>query len=168
MNEAKATIKPQMRWQWTEQFIPDGTLVVMNIWWVSAERVVSGSFKNSHFRSMSRDVQDPEYFNPDRHLETDVPKPHEYIYGCGRRWECLSQPDDQMRPLKTCPIQCRICPGRFFADNLIFLMTSNILAHFNIAQTSTCRPNLANPSHVQFSRGLTRYISYIAMRHRYW
>ncbi|KAF9881452.1 cytochrome p450 oxidoreductase [Colletotrichum karsti] len=61
---------------------------------------------------------DPEEFRPERHLESENHQPEtdprKFVFGFGRR----------------------ICPGRIFADNALFLTFSQSLAVFNIRKKS--------------------------------
>ncbi|KAF1976591.1 cytochrome P450 [Bimuria novae-zelandiae CBS 107.79] len=61
---------------------------------------------------------DPMTFNPDRFLETAThkpePDPRNYIFGYGRR----------------------ICPGRYVADNALFITIAQSLAVFNVTPTA--------------------------------
>ncbi|KAH9918271.1 cytochrome P450 [Fomitopsis serialis] len=61
------------------------------------------------------DEEDHTAFLPERFLRTDLPTdPSEYVFGFGRR----------------------ICPGRYLADNSLFLLISNTLALFDILPPS--------------------------------
>jgi len=66
--------------------------------------------------AMSRNEKDygpnPDAFRPERYLESDVRDPSTYIFGFGRR----------------------ICPGRFMAENTIFIAMSCILQVFSIGR----------------------------------
>ncbi|KZT25794.1 cytochrome P450 [Neolentinus lepideus HHB14362 ss-1] len=56
---------------------------------------------------------DPEEFIPERFLDEDVPTPDpaSWVFGFGRR----------------------VCPGRFLAENSVFVIVANILAAFDIS-----------------------------------
>ncbi|KAI1386111.1 putative cytochrome P450 oxidoreductase OrdA-like protein [Hypoxylon trugodes] len=69
-----------------------------------------------HFTHDSNVYHDPMSFKPERFLATDgrepEPDPHAFVFGFGRR----------------------ICPGRYLADNALFLNISQSLATFNISK----------------------------------
>ena len=65
--------------------------------------------------------------------------PHQYAYGHGRRsvflaWShfviTFSNGGPSTTPLRS--THCRICPGRFFADETLALMCASVLHLFNI------------------------------------
>lgn len=72
--------------------------------------------KTDNSRSFTHDpsvYHDPSTFNPSRFLgENPEPDPRELAYGFGRR----------------------ICPGRLFADNFLFLTIAQTLAVFSISE----------------------------------
>lgn len=74
---------------------------------------------------------DPMTFNPDRFLETPThkpePDPRNFIFGYGRR----------------------ICPGRYVADNALFITIAQSLAVFDISPTSP-----SNVPEVRFEPGI--------------
>ncbi|KAJ7152703.1 cytochrome P450 [Mycena crocata] len=75
-------------------FIPKNTAVMPNLW------------------GISREVDDPYTFNPDRFLvENPPPDPFDYVFGLGRR----------------------ICVGNHIAEASIFAMSTAILYAFNLA-----------------------------------
>ncbi|KAK7685273.1 hypothetical protein QCA50_011636 [Cerrena zonata] len=88
-------------------------------------------FPNAY--AISREVEDPECFIPERFLDTENPaqNPYEYMFGYGRR----------------------ICPGRYLAENFLFLFAANTLAFFDIKEPSQddLRNGLAHPADVKFS-----------------
>lgn len=81
---------------------------------------------------------DPGLFKPERFLTTDgkldpaVPHPSE-VFGYGRR----------------------ICAGRYFAHDELFLAIANILATFNIERPKDDSGNVIEDS-IEFTGGLTR------------
>ncbi|KAG1717490.1 cytochrome P450 [Suillus lakei] len=89
-------------------YIPKGTIVMPNVW------------------SLSRDQDsgiDPETFSPERFLETHVKKtaidPYSYAFGFGRSL------------LTSAPM---MCPGRFLADNSVFMLVTNMVATVRISK----------------------------------
>lgn len=83
-------------------------------------------------RSILRDetrYADPDTFNPLRfltasgELDASVPDPVE-MYGYGRR----------------------LCPGRYYADDLMFLATANILAAFVVEKPRDANGDILEPS----------------------
>ncbi|KIJ26834.1 hypothetical protein M422DRAFT_191689 [Sphaerobolus stellatus SS14] len=101
-------------------FIPKGTLVVSSIWYINplslAFRLV---FSNSHYRTMLHDptvYPDPFEFKPERFIKDgkfnhDVLDPYEVLFGHGRR----------------------VCPGRHFAKDTLFITAASIFAALNIS-----------------------------------
>ncbi|KAK7452187.1 hypothetical protein VKT23_012290 [Stygiomarasmius scandens] len=107
-----AVIKETMRWHppvplsiprrttqddtFNGYFIPKNTVVIPNLW------------------AISRQVENPEQFNPDRFLNKEnlesVPDPSEWVFGAGRR----------------------ICPGRYLAENSLITIITGILSVFDI------------------------------------
>lgn len=73
-------------------------------------------------------------FRPERHLETPThkaePDPRNYIFGYGRR----------------------ICPGRFVADNALFITIAQSLAVFNIEKIVDENGKIVEPE-VKFEPG---------------
>ncbi|KAF5640841.1 oxidoreductase [Fusarium sp. NRRL 52700] len=75
---------------------------------------------------------DPLSFDPDRFLGTrDEPDPANEMFGYGRR----------------------ICPGRFIADDTLFITISRLLATFNITRAIDEQGNELNPK-IEISPGL--------------
>ncbi|KAI6042938.1 cytochrome P450 [Pisolithus marmoratus] len=92
--------------------IPKGCIVIFNAW------------------AMSRDCPDPERFDPSRHLTADGQlTPHAkqnnaLFFGFGRRYVLtLGTPING-----EIEVFCRICPGRFFADNALWAAAAMILS----------------------------------------
>ena len=98
-------------------------------------------------RAMSRDPEhypDPEHFNPDRfllegQLNPNIRDPESFVFGFGRRrvpfdlYSCPYPP--------TLALSFRICPGRHFADDEVWLMAATVLACFNVTQRGDVRPS---------------------------
>jgi cytochrome P450 len=66
---------------------------------------------NFHFTHDPNVYPDPMVFRPERYLDTPAqPDPRQFVFGYGRR----------------------ICPGRYVADNALFLTIAQVLAVFDI------------------------------------
>jgi len=78
--------------------------------------IPKGSIVFSNIWAMSRNERDytpdPDAFRPERFLEADVRDPGQYVFGFGRR----------------------ICPGRYFAENSVFICMCYILQAFWIGK----------------------------------
>lgn len=103
-------------------------------------------------RTMSQDpaeFHDPEEFIPERFLEVDnhLPErdPRTFIFGFGRRCvPCLIY--CTLRYLKHRVVPRRICPGRDFAGNSMFLAIATSLAVFNIGRAKDEAGMVSEPS----------------------
>jgi cytochrome P450 len=80
-----------------------------------------------HFTHDPAVYPDPMGFQPDRFLETPThkpePDPRNYIFGYGRR----------------------ICPGRYVADNALFITIAQTLAVFNVDKFVNGRGKIVEP-----------------------
>ncbi|KAI0070605.1 cytochrome P450 [Panus rudis PR-1116 ss-1] len=98
--------------------IPSGTVIFPNVW------------------AISRSVDKPEEFLPERFLTIDPPlDPSDYIFGFGRR----------------------VCPGKYFAESFIPIIMANILLYYNIREPSTLSDGLVGPRDVKYTTSLVRY-----------
>ena len=128
-----AMVKESLRWQpvtplgivhmatkadeYNGYYIPKGTAIIGNVWWVRLPRLVR-SFIQVHLRSILHDPEiykDPLVYSPDRFLkdgkiDPTVRDPAVAAFGFGRR----------------------ICPGRFLAENSLFILICHILTVYNI------------------------------------
>jgi cytochrome P450 len=96
--------------------LPKGSIVIPNIWCVSNLPKNAMSSGSPSFRAMSRDsrtYKNPHEFDPTRFLG-DHPEqdPREFIFGFGRR----------------------ICPGRLYANNSMFLLMAISLATLKVSK----------------------------------
>lgn len=101
---------------WDGFRIPKGSLIMPNIWSVLQEMRVGGKRLTIN-RALTHDPEtydSPMSFNPERFIASDdsAPEtdPHGIVFGFGRR----------------------ICPGRFLADNTLYLSVAQSLAVFKI------------------------------------
>jgi len=85
-----------------------------------------GSIVSPNIWAMSRDERDyapdPEVFRPERYLEANLRDPSQYVFGFGRR----------------------ICPGRYLANNTLFIAISAILQLFSVAKEIPFEPHWEN------------------------
>ncbi|KAK1227302.1 hypothetical protein PQX77_009719 [Marasmius sp. AFHP31] len=124
-------------------FIPAGTTIVANAWAVLHDEKFYG--------------QNPLEFNPDRFMNSDgkaPPSPELFAFGFGRR---------PPGPNITCKphILNRVCPGRYFALNTVYLAMSRLLASFTIARAIDDEGNEIIPK-ARFTEGAVRYIRLLA------
>jgi cytochrome P450 len=100
---------------WGEYFIPKGSLIMPNIWCDRPKR--SHRVDTDQSRAFTHDPEvykDPMEFRPERFLgEEPEEDPTSYVFGFGRR----------------------VCPGRFLADNTLYLSIAQSLAVFRIEGT---------------------------------
>jgi len=128
-----AMVKESLRWQlvtplavphvateadeYNGYYIPKGTIIIGNSWWVRLPPLAQ-SFIQVPLRSILHDPEiykDPFAYNPDRFLkdgeiDRTVQDPKVAAFGFGRR----------------------ICPGRFMAENSLFIFICHILAVYNV------------------------------------
>jgi len=85
-----------------------------------------GSIVSANVWAMSRDERDyapdPEIFRPDRYLEANPRDPSLYVFGFGRR----------------------ICPGRYMANNTLFIAISAVLQLFSMTKEVPFEPRWEN------------------------
>lgn len=88
---------------------------------------------------MSRDPEvytNPETFNPERFMGSDPEiDPRTFVFGFGRR----------------------ICPGRFFAENNLFLVCATLLATLNITRAHDSDGNDIVPLTIEYEGHITRH-----------
>ncbi|KAK7684552.1 hypothetical protein QCA50_012499 [Cerrena zonata] len=84
--------------------------------------------------ALSQTVDDPQKFDPERFLDEDnaTQSPYEYIFGFGRR----------------------VCPGRYIAENFLFLWTTNLLQFFNVQQPDRPVAGLKMPAETTFTTAM--------------
>jgi cytochrome P450 len=89
---------------------------------------------NWHFTHDPAVYPDPMAFKPERHLQTAThdsePDPRKFVFGYGRR----------------------ICPGRYVADNALFITIAQTLAVFDISKATDGNGNTIEPE-VKFEAG---------------
>lgn len=56
--------------------------------------------------------------------------------------------------------ECRICPGRFFADATIWLTVANVLAFFDIGPIADLESGKALPPDGSYHSGFTSLVAY--------
>ncbi|KAI0070192.1 cytochrome P450 [Panus rudis PR-1116 ss-1] len=127
----QAVVKEVMRWRisvpqglprevteddhYNGYFIPKGTVIFPNVW------------------AISRSVDQPEEYIPERFLAADPPlDPSEYIFGFGRR----------------------ACPGKHLAESFIPLLMANILLYYDIREPSSVPEGLVGPRDVKYSTNM--------------
>ncbi|KAJ6104104.1 hypothetical protein N7523_010424 [Penicillium sp. IBT 18751x] len=100
--------------------------------------IPKGSIILANIWAMMHDPEvypDPMAFQPERYLgETPAPDPHALVFGFGRR----------------------VCPGRFLADNTLFLSVAQSLAAFNISRARQGGAEITIP---QFEPGVISHAS---------
>lgn len=87
------------------------------------------------FRAMSGDptvYPEPEKFIPERFLAIDakVRSPDSYQFGFGRRYLVSLNPPNAFLTLSV--LNYRICPGRHFANEALYITVASVLHVFNI------------------------------------
>ncbi|KAI8994150.1 cytochrome P450 [Trametes punicea] len=93
-------------------FVPAGTVVIPNVWAITHD---PEAYDNPHEFM-------PERFIHDGKLDPTVRDPSAHVFGYGRR-----------RVVDACSqLYTAICPGRYFADDMLFLSIASILHVFNI------------------------------------
>ena len=114
---------------------------------------------NVHRRAMSYDENtypEPEVFRPERYLnltktEMDAIDPRNFVFGFGRRCaEFCYSPEAALKLSFD-----RICPGRWLADDNVFLLTSRIISTMNISKAKNEKGEQITPG-LEFTSGLTR------------
>ncbi|KAI0697627.1 cytochrome P450 [Cerioporus squamosus] len=100
-------------------FIPKGTVLIPNVWACMHDPEI---YENPHeFR--------PERFIKDGQLDAGARDPYEYVFGFGRRSVRLTGPttaDTRSTP------RFRICPGRHYAEGVVFINLASILHVFDV------------------------------------
>ncbi|KAJ3554446.1 hypothetical protein NM688_g3107 [Phlebia brevispora] len=104
------------------RYIPQGTTVLANLSAMLHDESV---------------YPEPDVFNPDRYLpaagKEPAPDPARAAFGFGRRCQSLDPCHFHILfTLKTMISLQRICPGRFFADDSLFITIASILYAFSI------------------------------------
>lgn len=128
-------------------YIPAGTVVVPNVF------------------ALSQLSDDPCSFNPERFLSEDSTpaNPTEYIFGFGRRYVHVCMIGVIRVPNLRTTVR-RACPGRYLAENSIFVIIANILVLFDISappKGPPCaedEPGAKHPSEVNFGPYLVRFV----------
>ncbi len=102
---------------------------------------------------------DPDTFNPDRFSPTDQkpegePDPARAAFGFGRRCAsaCLTA------GLRLMSGAHRICPGRYFAEDSLWLAIASLLHVFAITNPDGRGGN--GVKEIRWSSGLVRYVSF--------
>ncbi|KAF4596304.1 hypothetical protein EYR40_008011 [Pleurotus pulmonarius] len=101
---------------------------------VGAHRLPTINDKDS-LPSIANDCDSSRDFIPERFLNANAPTdPATYAFGFGRR----------------------VCPGRYLADNSVFIMVATLLAAFDISPEIDSN-RISKPLRPQFSTGLVRF-----------
>jgi cytochrome P450 len=119
-------------------FIPKGTTVIGNIWYVSlSKKSLSLISTRVYRRAMAHDADvypDPFHFDPSRHLGAEPQlDPFKFIFGFGKR----------------------VCPGAHLAELSLFLNVACTLAVFDISKPVDERGNEIEQKIVWTSRIIT-------------
>lgn len=105
---------------------------------------------------------DPKAFDPSRFESLDAQSgaskdPRQFVFGFGRRCALMvsfgSAPTDD--PFMV-TLFSRICPGRHFADEAVWLAIAHIVATVDIAKGRDASGKLITPA-ARFCSGFTRY-----------
>ncbi|QRW02508.1 cytochrome P450 family protein [Ceratobasidium sp. AG-Ba] len=92
--------------------IPKGAIIFGNVWYGALEESYRILTKSYIYRAMSHDpdvYKNPETFDPDRYLSSNIPPPP--AFGFGRR----------------------LCPGVHYTEAVLFIVVALILSTFNIS-----------------------------------
>ena len=125
-------------------FIPAGTIVQSNVWYVvpdSPSSRVVGLNRSTLCRACLHDPDvfpDPFEFRPERFIrdgkyDAGVRDPIDFVFGFGRRWAPLSLRISFAHLPLCVMLSCRICPGRFFALDTIFIAIASALHVFDVS-----------------------------------
>lgn len=114
--------------------IPKGSVVIPNVWYVLVPRSrLWLDFSNCwmHDRGMARDKDvygsDTDVFRPERFIEGELRDSDGIVFGFGRRYVAFYPPRKDYRYLRY-----RICPGKYMAQNSLFIAIASILHAFEI------------------------------------
>ncbi|KAI8939724.1 hypothetical protein NX059_003472 [Plenodomus lindquistii] len=115
--------------------IPKGAVILPNIWFVRWPVKIYRYTETTRWFTHDPEVYpDPMAFRPERHLDTPDHKaetdPRNFVFGYGRR----------------------ICPGRFVADDALFVTISQTLAVFNVQKPTDANGEVVEPE-VKFEPG---------------
>jgi hypothetical protein len=91
----------------------------------------------------------PERYLKDGNIDPAVPDSEYAAFGHGRRY-VLSNPLTLSCPKPDSLVIDRICPGRYFSNDAIFVLASSILATFDI---SPPKDEAGNPVHLELKFG---------------
>jgi len=123
-------------------FIPKGTLVIANIWFVPSPSRFGHRIHN-YFRAINRDPKtytNPHVFDPLRFLDGKTPETKS-IFGFGRRY----------------------CPGVGLADASMFLQITQMLAVFRLERTRDTHGHEIIPPAI-WETGTIRFVSFQSPR----
>ncbi|KAI0070190.1 cytochrome P450 [Panus rudis PR-1116 ss-1] len=125
----QAVVKEVLRWRVS---IPQGLpRQSMEDDWYNGHFIPSGTVIFPNLLAISRDVDRPEEFLPERFIGTDSAlNPSDYAFGFGRR----------------------ICPGKHLVESFIPLLVANILLYYNIREPSVIPEGSAGPRDVQYTK----------------
>lgn len=104
---------------------------------------------------------EPEVFRPERFL--NLPKPQvdaidsrNFVFGFGRRFVEIQSYTHTVPRLTLA--SCSVCPGRWLADDNVFLLTARILSTMNISRVRDKDGKEIIPT-LDFTTGLARYVA---------
>ena len=101
----------------------------------------------------------PDEVNPERYLNrTDEclnPDPREFAFGYGRR--CVSRTNALLSETDT--HHPRVCPGRIFAEDTLFITAAFVLASFNVSDAVSLKGG-----RITYTDGLIRLINHWSSR----
>lgn len=91
---------------------------------------------------------EPEKFIPERFMDTGLETaefldPRIFAFGYGRRWvtDSKKQKGRKLNGLNDCLWCDRVCPGRWFAEDMIFIVAATVLCLFEIGPASSGPPS---------------------------
>lgn len=138
-------------------YLSSGTTVLVNIRWV---RIVFcflllSSYQCAMFSSILHDCDAPLEFNPERYIKNpDLPDPRTVIFGFGRRSVGMKWTRNKANDL--CLIS-RICPGRHFAEENLWSISTNLIATMDITKAIDENGDPITPP-VEFTTGFVRWV----------
>ena len=101
----------------------------------------------------------PDEVNPERYLNrTDEclnPDPREFAFGYGRR--CVSRTNALLSETDT--HHPRVCPGRIFAEDTLFITAASVLASFNVSDAVSLKG-----SRITYTDGIIRLVNHWSSR----
>lgn len=105
---------------------------------------------------MKKNYPDPLSFNPSRFLTSDgqwnasVRDPSEVVFGFGRRFDFVHMHETPLM----CGVYSRICPGRHFAYDSVWITIASILSVFNITKVMDEKNGVRTGVSGEYSSGI--------------